>query len=125
MATLLTGKMQTSQVFLAACNEWYELYYEHRDETHLPVAETLHVVVSRFSLVSLGRLHCSHGKCHWERKASRRLCTIASRSLEAIPDRLKPHWDRKVTKRAVMTIPHNAVLSIALHQGRIKERVLC
>merc|ERR1712138_245807 len=34
--------------------------------------------------------------------------TIASRSMEAIPDRLKPHWDRKVTKRCVMTIPYNA-----------------
>ena len=28
--------------------------------------------------------------------------------MDAIPDRLKPHWDRKVTKRCVMTIPYNA-----------------
>ena len=33
---------------------------------------------------------------------------IASHSMDAIPDRLKPHWDRKVTKRCVMTIPYNA-----------------
>ena len=33
---------------------------------------------------------------------------IAAKSMDAIPDRLKPHWDRKVTKRCVMTIPYNA-----------------
>ena len=34
--------------------------------------------------------------------------TIASRSMEAIPERLRPYWDRKTTKRSVMVIPYNA-----------------
>ena len=33
---------------------------------------------------------------------------IADTSLPNIPERLKPYWDRKKTKRTVMTIPYNA-----------------
>ena len=33
---------------------------------------------------------------------------IADQSRSQIPQRLRPHWDRKKTKRCVMTIPYNA-----------------
>ena len=33
---------------------------------------------------------------------------IAEQSKGSIPERLVPYWDRKVTKRCVMTIPYNA-----------------
>jgi DNA-directed RNA polymerase len=33
---------------------------------------------------------------------------IAKESLPNIPERLRPYWDRKKTKRCVMTIPYNA-----------------
>ena len=33
---------------------------------------------------------------------------IAETSKPNIPERLRPHWDRKKTKRTVMTIPYNA-----------------
>ena len=33
---------------------------------------------------------------------------IAEESIKDIPERLRPYWDRKKTKRCVMTIPYNA-----------------
>ena len=33
---------------------------------------------------------------------------VADKSKSNIPQRLRPHWDRKKTKRVVMTIPYNA-----------------
>ena len=96
-------------LFLAACVEWYELYYEHRDETHLPVAvdatcSGLQILAGLAKDASTARMVNVIGS----NKPQDAYATIASRSMEAIPDRLKPHWDRKVTKRCVMTIPYNA-----------------
>ena len=96
-------------MFLAACVEWYELYYEHRDETHLPVAvdatcSGLQILAGLAKDASTARMVNVIGS----EKPQDAYATIASRSMEAIPDRLKPHWDRKVTKRCVMTIPYNA-----------------
>ena len=96
-------------LFLAACNEWYELYYEHRYETHLPVAvdatcSGLQILAGLAKDASTARMVNVIGS----EKPQDAYATIASRSMEAIPDRLKPHWDRKVTKRCVMTIPYNA-----------------
>ena len=96
-------------LFLAACNEWYELYYEHRDETHLPVAvdatcSGLQILAGLAKDASTARMVNVIGS----NKPQDAYATIASRSVEAIPDRLKPYWDRKVTKRCVMTIPYNA-----------------
>ena len=96
-------------LFLAACVEWYELYYEHRDETHLPVAvdatcSGLQILAGLSKDASTARMVNVIGS----EKPQDAYATIASRSVEAIPDRLKPHWDRKVTKRCVMTIPYNA-----------------
>ena len=96
-------------MFLAACVEWYELYYEHRDHTHLPVAvdatcSGLQILAGLAKDASTARMVNVIGS----EKPQDAYATIASRSMEAIPDRLKPHWDRKVTKRCVMTIPYNA-----------------
>jgi DNA-directed RNA polymerase len=33
---------------------------------------------------------------------------VAEKSKSNIPERLRPHWDRKCTKRTTMTIPYNA-----------------
>ena len=96
-------------LFLAACVEWYELHYEHKYESHLPVAvdatcSGLQILAGLAKDASTARMVNVIGS----NKPQDAYATIASRSMEAIPDRLKPHWDRKVTKRCVMTIPYNA-----------------
>ena len=96
-------------LFLAACNEWYELHYEHRFHTHLPVAvdatcSGLQILAGLSKDASTARMVNVIGS----EKPQDAYATIASHSMDAIPDRLKPHWDRKVTKRCVMTIPYNA-----------------
>ena len=96
-------------MFLAACVEWYELYYEHRDHTHLPVAvdatcSGLQILAGLAKDASTARMVNVLGS----EKPQDAYATIASRSMEAIPERLRPYWDRKATKRCVMTIPYNA-----------------
>ena len=96
-------------LFLAACNEWYELHYEHRFHTHLPVAvdatcSGLQILAGLAKDASTARMVNVIGS----EKPQDAYATIAAKSMDAIPDRLKPHWDRKVTKRCVMTIPYNA-----------------
>ena len=96
-------------LFLAACVEWYELYHEHRYETHLPVAvdatcSGLQILAGLAKDASTARMVNVIGS----EKPQDAYATIAAKSMDAIPDRLKPHWDRKVTKRCVMTIPYNA-----------------
>ena len=96
-------------LFLAACNEWYELHYEHRFHTHLPVAvdatcSGLQILAGLAKDASTARMVNVIGS----EKPQDAYAVIATKSMDAIPDRLKPHWDRKVTKRCVMTIPYNA-----------------
>ena len=96
-------------LFLAACNEWYELHYEHRFHTHLPVAvdatcSGLQILAGLAKDASTARMVNVLGSD----KPQDAYATIASRSMEAIPERLRPYWDRKATKRCVMTIPYNA-----------------
>ena len=96
-------------LFLAACVEWYELHYEHRFHTHLPVAvdatcSGLQILAGLSKDASTARMVNVIGS----NKPQDAYATIASHSMDAIPDRLKPYWDRKVTKRCVMTIPYNA-----------------
>ena len=96
-------------LFLAACNEFCELHFEHRSHTHLPVAvdatcSGLQILAGLAKDASTARMVNVIGSD----KPQDAYATIASRSIDAIPDRLKPHWDRKVTKRCVMTIPYNA-----------------
>ena len=96
-------------LFLAACVEWYELHYEHKYETHLPVAvdatcSGLQILAGLSKDASTARMVNVIGS----EKPQDAYAVIAAKSMDAIPDRLKPHWDRKVTKRCVMTIPYNA-----------------
>jgi len=96
-------------LFLAAANEYVSLILGHTDVTHLPVAvdatcSGLQILAGLAKDASTARMVNVIGS----EKPQDAYATIASRSMEAIPDRLKPHWDRKVTKRCVMTIPYNA-----------------
>ena len=96
-------------LFLAACNEFCELHFEHRDQTHMPVAidatcSGLQILAGLAKDASTARMVNVLGS----EKPQDAYATIASRSMEAIPERLRPHWDRKATKRCVMTIPYNA-----------------
>ena len=96
-------------LFLAAANEYISLIMGHTDMTHLPVAvdatcSGLQILAGLAKDASTARMVNVIGS----EKPQDAYATIASRSMEAIPDRLKPHWDRKVTKRCVMTIPYNA-----------------
>ena len=96
-------------LFLAACVEWYELHYEHRFHTHLPVAvdatcSGLQILAGLSKDASTARMVNVIGS----NKPQDAYATIAAQSMDAIPSRLRPYWDRKVTKRCVMTIPYNA-----------------
>ena len=96
-------------LFLAACVEWYELHYEHKFHTHLPIAvdatcSGLQILAGLAKDASTARMVNVIGS----EKPQDAYATIAERSIDAIPDRLKPHLDRKVTKRCVMTIPYYA-----------------
>ena len=96
-------------LFLAACNEWYELYYEHRFHTHLPVAvdatcSGLQILAGLSKDASTARMVNVIGS----NKPQDAYKVIAEHSMDKIPERLRPYWDRKVTKRCVMTIPYNA-----------------
>lgn len=96
-------------MFLAACSEFCLLHFKLQFHTHLPVAvdatcSGLQILAGLAKDASTARMVNVIGS----EKPQDAYATIASRSVEAIPDRLKPHWDRKVTKRCVMTIPYNA-----------------
>ena len=95
--------------FLAAAEEWVAINYEHRTHTHLPVAvdatcSGLQILAGLAKDASTARMVNVLGS----EKPQDAYATIASRSMEAIPERLRPYWDRKATKRCVMTIPYNA-----------------
>jgi DNA-directed RNA polymerase len=97
-------------LFLAACEEFYSVIIaETRTHTHLPVAvdatcSGLQILAGLSKDASTARMVNVIGGP----KPRDAYAVIASHSMDAIPDRLKPHWDRKVTKRCVMTIPYNA-----------------
>ena len=96
--------------FLAACEEYYHCCVVlDRPTTGLPVAtdatcsglQILAGLARDKSTASLVNVIPSD-------KPQDAYKVIAEKSLEHIPERLKPHWDRKKTKRCVMTIPYNA-----------------
>jgi DNA-directed RNA polymerase len=96
-------------LFLAAAEEYIHLHYGHTDMTYLPVAvdatcSGLQILAGLAKDASTARMVNVLGS----EKPQDAYATIASRSMEAIPERLRPYWDRKATKRCVMTIPYNA-----------------
>ena len=95
--------------FLAACCEYCELHFEHRFHTHLPVAidatcSGLQILAGLAKDKSTAKIVNVVGS----NKPQDAYKLIAETSVDHIPQRLRPYWDRKVTKRCVMTIPYNA-----------------
>jgi len=96
--------------FAAACEEYYAVVIaKSRLSTGLPVAtdatcsglQILAGLARDKSTASLVNVIPSD-------KPQDAYKVIADKSLEHIPERLRPYWDRKKTKRCVMTIPYNA-----------------
>ena len=96
-------------LFLACANEYVSLITGLTSITHLPVAvdatcSGLQILAGLAKDASTARMVNVLGS----EKPQDAYATIASRSMEAIPERLRPYWDRKTTKRSVMVIPYNA-----------------
>jgi DNA-directed RNA polymerase len=95
--------------FLAACKEYYDVVMTGKTTTGLPVAtdatcsglQILAGLARDKSTASLVNVIPSD-------KPQDAYAVIAKESLPNIPERLRPYWDRKKTKRCVMTIPYNA-----------------
>ena len=95
--------------FLAACKEYYDVVMTGKETTGLPVAtdatcsglQILAGLARDKSTASLVNVIPSD-------KPQDAYQVIADTSRKDIPDRLRPYWDRKKTKRCVMTIPYNA-----------------
>jgi DNA-directed RNA polymerase len=96
--------------FLAACEEYYSVVIaKTRMSTGLPVAtdatcsglQILAGLARDKSTASLVNVIPSD-------KPQDAYAVIAEKSIKNIPERLRPYWDRKKTKRCVMTIPYNA-----------------
>ena len=96
--------------FLAACEEYYAVVLaKTRTTTGIPVAtdatcsglQILAGLARDKSTASLVNVIPSD-------KPQDAYKVIADESIKHIPERLRPYWDRKKTKRCVMTIPYNA-----------------
>ena len=96
--------------FLAACREYYDVVITNSSSTTgLPVAtdatcsglQILAGLARDKSTASLVNVLPSD-------KPQDAYAVIAEQSRPNIPERLRPYWDRKKTKRCVMTIPYNA-----------------
>ena len=97
-------------LFLAACDEYYHCCIKRdRDYTALPVAVD----------ATCSGLQILAGLCRDARTASLvnvlpgerpadAYRTVAEHAEPNVPESIKPHMDRKVVKRVVMTVPYNA-----------------
>ena len=97
-------------LFLAACDEYYHCCIKRdRDYTALPVAVD----------ATCSGLQILAGLCRDARTASLvnvlpgerpadAYRTVAEHAKPNVPSSVKPHMDRKVVKRVVMTVPYNA-----------------
>ena len=96
--------------FLAACDEFYHCVTKRdRLSTGLPVA----IDATCSGLQILAGLAKDESTAHLVNvipscKPQDAYKVIAETSKSNIPERLRPNWDRKKTKRTVMTIPYNA-----------------
>ena len=95
--------------FLAACHEYYECLVERKKTTGLPVATD--ATCSGLQILA-GLARDKSTACLVNvvpsDKPQDAYQVIADQSRPHIPERLRPYWDRKKTKRCVMTIPYNA-----------------
>jgi len=96
--------------FLAACDEFYHCVIKRdRISTGLPVAidatcsglQILAGLAKDKSTAKLVNVVPSH-------KPQDAYKVVAEKSKPNIPEKLRPHWDRKCTKRTCLTIPYNA-----------------
>jgi len=95
--------------FLAACHEYYSVVIAGKKTTGLPVA-TDATCSGLQILAGLARDKSTAAMVNVipSDKPQDAYQVIADKSLKDIPERLQPYWDRKKTKRCVMTIPYNA-----------------
>ena len=95
--------------FLAACKEYYDVVMAGKNTTGLPVA-TDATCSGLQILAGLARDKSTAGLVNVipSDKPQDAYAVIAEQSKPNIPERLRPYWDRKKTKRCVMTIPYNA-----------------
>ena len=96
--------------FAAACEEYYSVVLaKTRTTTGLPVATD--ATCSGLQILA-GLARDKSTACLVNvvpsDKPQDAYQVIADTSRENIPERLRPYWDRKKTKRCVMTIPYNA-----------------
>jgi DNA-directed RNA polymerase len=95
--------------FLVACHEYYSVVIAGKKTTGLPVATDatcsgLQILAGLARDKSTARLV----NVIPSNKPQDAYQVIADHSRPHIPERLRPYWDRKKTKRCVMTIPYNA-----------------
>ena len=95
--------------FLAACKEYYDVVMTGKETTGLPVATD--ATCSGLQILA-GLARDKSTACLVNvvpsDKPQDAYAVIAEESMNDIPERLRPYWDRKKTKRCVMTIPYNA-----------------
>ena len=95
--------------FLAACHEYYLVVIAGKKTTGLPVATD--ATCSGLQILA-GLARDKSTACLVNVMPSDKpqdaYQVIADKSIKNIPKRLRPYWDRKKTKRCVMTIPYNA-----------------
>ena len=96
--------------FLAACREYYEIVIaKTKTTTNLPIATD--ATASGLQILS-GLCKCKSTAEMVNVLPSSRpqdaYQVIAEKALPNIPEKIRPYWDRKCTKRTVMTIPYNA-----------------
>ena len=96
--------------FLSACDEFYHTCILcDRNYTTLPVAvdatcSGLQILAGLARDASTARLvNVLPGD-----KPQDAYKVVAEASIDSIPDKIKPYWDRKCTKRTCLTIPYNA-----------------
>ena len=96
--------------FLAACDEYYHcVMLCDRNYTNLPVAidatasglQVLAGLARDASTAALVNVLPSD-------KPQDAYKVVAEACIDSIPDKVKPYWDRKCTKRTCLTIPYNA-----------------
>ena len=95
--------------FLAACHEYYSVVIAGKKTTGLPVATDatcsgLQILAGLARDKSTARLV----NVIPSEKPQDAYKVIAERCIDQIPERVRPYWDRKCTKRTCLTIPYNA-----------------
>ena len=96
--------------FLAACDEYYHcVMLCDRNYTNLPVA----IDATASGLQVLAGLARDASTAAYVNvlpsdKPQDAYKVVAEACIDSIPDKVKPYWDRKCTKRTCLTIPYNA-----------------